>query len=301
LLSTEESYQYSQRLTRAAAKNFYYTFHFLPPERRRSIFAVYAFSRRADDAVDSVEEENTSPEKARRDLSYLRRFLGDDPPPDPLVPALRDTIQRFSISSKPFEELLAGMEMDLTKKSYQTFDELYLYCYRAASVVGIVCMEIFGYEKDAAVGELTAKLGIAMQLTNILRDVEEDLQRGRVYLPAEDLLRFDYTKEDLTRGIVDDRFRALMTFQVARAREYFRAAEPIFPLIRAESRYCPVLLMRFYSRILDLIERQGYDVLHRRPKLPWHEKIRLAGATWLQARAARRLTSRRTSQNSQDA
>ena len=297
MLSTEESYHYAQRLTRAAAKNFYYTFRFLPPVRRRSIFAVYAFSRRADNAVDAVEEGKSSAEKARQDLNYLRRLLGDDPPPDPLVPALRDTVGRFSISSEPFAELLAGMEMDLVKKSYQTFDELYLYCYRAAAVVGLVCIEIFGYEENAAVGDLAVKLGIAMQLTNILRDVEEDLGRGRIYLPAEDFLRFDYSKEDLTRGVADDRFRALMTFEVARAREYFKAAEPLYPLIRTESRYCPVLLMRFYSRLLDLIERQNYDVLHRRPRLPWHEKFRLAGTTWLQARAARKLTSKRMSPN----
>jgi phytoene synthase len=297
LLTTEESYHYAQKLTRAAAKNFYHTFRFLPPERRRSIFAVYAFSRRADDAVDAVEEETSSAEKARQDLGHLRRFLGDDPPQDPLVPALRDTIQRFSISSEPFEELLAGMEMDLVNKSYDTFEELYLYCYRAAAVVGLVCIQIFGYEENTAVSDLAIKLGIAMQLTNILRDVQEDLRRGRIYIPAEDLLRFDYSKEDLARGVADDRFRALMTFEVARAREYFHAAEPLYPLILPESRYCPVLLMRFYSRILDLIERQDYDVLHRRPRLPWHEKFRLAGATWLQARAARRLTSKKMSRN----
>jgi len=286
-LSTEESYAYAQRLTRAAAKNFYYTFWFLPPERRRSIFAVYAFSRRADDAVDSTEDGRVSEDAARSALNHLRGLLDPEPPDDPLAPALRDTIERFSLAVGPFAELLAGMEMDLVKTRYATFDDVYLYCYRAAAVVGLVCIEIFGHEDDPAVRDLAVKLGIAMQLTNILRDVKEDAARGRIYVPEEDLRRFHYSADDLSRGIVDQRFRSLLRFQVDRARGYFHAAEPLYSLILPESRYCPVLLMRFYSRILDRIELQDYDVLRRRPRLPWHEKLRLAGATWLEARRVR--------------
>ncbi len=311
MISLADSYAYAKRLTRAQATTFYYTFWFLPPERRRSIFAVYAFSRRADDAVDAVEERGTTEAKARSDLAYLRKLLDGSPPDDPLVPALRDTVDRFRIPREPFEELLLGMEMDLVKKSYRTFEELHAYCYRAASVVGLICVEIFGHNghnghdahdrRDAhdayggaEVREPAIDLGIAMQLTNILRDVKEDLARGRVYLPEEDMARFAYTANDLRSGIVDDRFRSLMAFEVERARGYFRSAERLFPCVLPESRYCPVLLQRFYSRILDRIERQGYDVLRRRARLGWGEKVGLAARTW---REARREQSRKTAGN----
>jgi phytoene synthase len=208
-------------------------------------------------------------------------------------------MERFSIDRGAFEEVLLGMEMDLVKKRYQTFADLWLYCYRAASAVGLICLEIFGHEGPAA-REPAVDLGIAMQLTNILRDVAEDRDRGRIYLPREDMEKFGYAEEDLLRGVADDRFRALMRFEVERARGYFASAERLFPLVHRESRYCPVLLKRFYARILERIERQGYDVLSRRPSLPWHEKLRIAGSTWFEARAARRsrgldsVTSRRT-------
>ena len=286
----EASYAYAQKLTRSRATSFYYTFWFLPPERRRSIFAVYAFSRRADDAVDAVEQNGartagTRTADAQAALDRMRALLGPSPPEDPLVPALRDTIDRFSIPLEPFEELLRGMEMDLEKTTYDTFEELHAYCYRAASVIGLICMEIFGYS-DPAARAPAIDLGLAMQLTNILRDVAEDLERGRIYLPREDLARFRYSVQDLRSGTVDDRFRALMAFQVNRARGYFRASEPLYPMVLPESRYCPILLQRFYSRILDAIEDQGYDVLTRRPSLKWHEKLFLAGKTWLEARRA---------------
>jgi phytoene synthase len=286
MLSIEASYLYAQRLTKARAKNFYYAFRFLSPERRRSIFSVYAFSRRADDTVDAVEEGTAQPEEARRGLEALRGLLGGPPPDDPLTPALRDTIEKYRIPLRPFQELLAGMEMDLVKKSYETFDELYLYCYRVASVVGLISLEIFGHSGHE-VEEPAVKLGIAMQLTNILRDVAEDLQRGRRYIPREEMERFSYGDEDLRRRIVDDRFRALMRFEVDRARRFFREAEPLFPQVIPESRYCPVLLKRFYSRILDRIERGGYDVFSTRPRLSTAEKLLLAGRLWLESRRRR--------------
>jgi len=286
MLTTLESYRYAEKVTRARAKNFYYTFWFLPPERRKSIFAVYTFSRRADDAVDSVGAGESDGERARAELDFLRSFLGPTPPEDPLVPALKDTLERFSIPRAPFDQLLLGMETDLVKKSYDTFDQLFDYCYRAAAVIGLISIEIFGYESPKA-PELAVKLGVAMQLTNILRDVAEDRARGRIYLPREDMDRFGYGPSDLLDGAVDERFRSLMRFQVERARRFFKEAEPLFPLIQADSRYCPILLMRFYSRILERIEAQRYDVLHRRPSLSWHEKLRIACSTWLEARRAR--------------
>ncbi|MEM7230799.1 MAG: phytoene/squalene synthase family protein [Planctomycetota bacterium] len=286
MLSLEDSYAYAEKVARKEAKNFYYTFLFLPPEKRRSLYAVYTYSRRVDDAVDSVEELGTSPEKAAADLAFLERLLDPDPPEDPLSPALSDSLARFSIPREHFDELIAGMRMDLDQKRYETFDDLYRYCYRAASVVGLICIEVFGYDGDEA-EKPAEELGIAMQLTNIIRDVAEDLDRGRIYLPQEDLRRFEVSEDNLQKRVVDQRFRDLIRFQLERARDYFERAEALFPMVHAESRYCPVLLKRFYSRILDRIEKRNYDVLSRRPRLPLYEKLRLAAGTWLESRKNR--------------
>ncbi len=280
MVSLSESYDYARRLTRARAKNFYYAFLLLPRERRRSIYAVYAFSRRADDAVDSVEQEGASEDQARGRLDALRRLLEGGPSEDPLAPALRDTVERYGIPRERFEDLLVGMEMDLERKEYETFDELYRYCYHVASVVGLISIEIFGHSGPEAYAP-AEKLGIAMQLTNILRDVAEDLDRGRRYLPREDLERFGYCAEELRSRVADRRFRDLVKFEVGRARRYFEEARSLYPLIPRESRYCPALLARLYCRILDLIERQDYDVLSRRPSLPVSAKLCITARTWL--------------------
>lgn len=289
MLSVSDSYRYAGALTRKRARNFYYTFWFLPPERRRSIFAVYAFSRRADDAVDAVEEAGASEPEARRALDELRVLLEEPVGDDPLAPALRDTIQRYHIPREPFDELLLGMEMDLVKKTYADFDELSLYCYRAASVVGLISMEIFGHTGSDA-REPAIKLGLAMQLTNIIRDVAEDQARGRCYLPEEDLERFGYTREELGRRVVNQAFRDLMRFQVERARRCFDEARPLFQRILPESRYCPVLLKKFYERILEHVEESGYDVLTRRPSLSLFEKLRLVAGVWRESRGSGRST-----------
>jgi phytoene synthase len=285
----EASYTYAARISRAQAKNFYYTFRFLPPPRRRSIFAVYAYSRRLDDAVDSAVAANRTRgglEAARERLAYLQSFLSAAPPEDPLVPALADTIYRYEIPVHWFEELIRGMHMDLEISRYRTFEELRLYCFRAASAVGLICLEIFGHQGESA-RRPAEDLGIAMQLTNIIRDVTEDLSRGRIYLPLEDLERFGCSEADLGRTRATAPLRALIRFEVDRAREYFRRAEALFPLVLPQSRYCPVLLKRLYSRLLDRIEGRGYDVFRRRPRLSLFEKLGLAASTWLEARRSR--------------
>ena len=179
------------------------------------------------------------------------------------------------------------MEMDLEKQRYGTFDELYEYCYRAASAVGLICIEIFGY-REAAARKHAEELGIAMQLTNILRDIREDMMRGRIYLPGEDLDRFGYSEAELSRSELTPAFRDLMKFQVTRAKDYFQRAEALFPLIDAEARYCPLLLKQLYSKILDKIERQGYDVFSRRPSLSRFQKICMLLKAGKEARKARR-------------
>ena len=289
-----KSYSHAREVTRREAKNFYYAFRLLDPARRNAIYAVYAFSRRADDAVDSVQEKNASEEEARSKLDGLSRLLRGEAPEDPLSPALLDTIERFKIPVEHFSELLLGMEMDLEKKRYETFDELYTYCFRAASAVGVICIEIFGYSEDAeAAHQHAEELGIAMQLTNILRDVREDMTLGRIYLPGEDLARFNYSEAELSRYEFTPAFRDLMKFQVERARDYFQRSEALFPLIDTQTRYCPVLLKRLYSKILDRIESQGYDVFSRRPALSRLQKLCMLMTAARDARKARRAASKK--------
>ena len=289
-----KSYSHAREVTRREAKNFYYAFRLLDPARRNAIYAVYAFSRRADDAVDSVQEKNASEEEARSKLDGLSRLLRGEAPEDPLSPALLDTIERFKIPVEHFSELLLGMEMDLEKKRYETFDELYTYCFRAASAVGLICIEIFGYSEDAeAAHQHAEELGIAMQLTNILRDVREDMTLGRIYLPGEDLARFNYSEAELSRYEFTPAFRDLMEFQVERARDYFQRSEALFPLIDTQTRYCPVLLKRLYSKILDRIESQGYDVFSRRPALSRLQKLCMLMTAARDARKARRAASKK--------
>ncbi len=285
LMPLEESYRYCAALTRAAARNFYYTFWLLPAEKRRGIFAVYTFSRRADDVVDAAAAKQ-DPATCEEGLSYMRSLLGASPPDDdPLAPALRDTLQRYRIPIEPFHDLIEGMKMDLYRTRYRTFDELRLYCYRAASTIGLICIEIFGHDGSGeAVKRPAIDLGIAMQLTNIIRDVGEDLSRGRVYLPQEELERFGVTEAMLERGEVTEPVKALLAFQIERARDYFTRAEAIFPHLHFSARLCPVLLKRFYSELLEKVEAAGYDVFHRRPRLSALRKIYLAGSVWLRSR-----------------
>ncbi len=278
-VSLEESYRHAERLTRSKARNFSYSFWFLTLERRRAISAVYAFSRRLDDCVDRAMDGSVDPREARQGLEGLRALLAS-PGGDPLGPALEDTIRRFRIPLEPFHDLIAGMEMDLERHRYATFVDLRLYCYRVASTVGLICIEIFGNDGPAS-REPAVDLGIAMQLVNVLRDIPEDLRRGRIYLPEEDLIRFGYSEEDLGRGVVNGPFRDLMAFEAARAREHFSRAAALLPHLRPESRRCPALLASFYCAILDRIERAGYDVFRRRPRLPVARKLSLAAGQLL--------------------
>ena len=277
VLSLEESYRHVARLTRSQARNFSYSFWFLDLERRRGISAIYAYSRRLDDCVDAAIGGALDPAAAHKQLEALRGLL-EDPRADPLGPALADTIRRFRIPHQHFHDLIAGMEMDLERRRYPTFEDLRLYCYRVASTVGLICIEIFGNDGPAS-REPAIDLGIAMQLVNVLRDIPEDFARGRVYLPQEDLARFGYSEEDLARGVVNGPFRDLMAFEAARARAHFTRAAALLPHLRPASRKCPALLARFYTAILERIERAGYDVYSRRPRLPLAKKLALAAGT----------------------
>ena len=182
------------------------------------------------------------------------------------------------------------MESDLTATRYQNFEELRTYCYHVASAVGLICIEIFGYT-DPRAREYAVDLGLAMQLTNIVRDVEEDLRRDRVYLPQEDLERFGYSEERLFAGEIDDSFRQLMRFQVERARSYFRSGLRLLPLLSPRARPCPAVMARMYMRILDRAEAAGFNVLNARPSLSKREKLFVMAQAWMQTLLPARLFS----------
>ena len=267
------AYDHCKRVTRAEAKNFYYAFRTLPAKKRRAIHAAYAFCRLCDDIADG----DLPVDEKRRLLEDTRGRLGSDS--HPVFRALRDTIDSFDIPVRHLHEIIDGVEMDLTRTRYATFEELEVYCYRVASAVGLVCIEIFGYT-DERTKEYAVDMGLAMQLTNIVRDVREDSLRERIYVPLDELERFGYTEQELEQGVVNEPFRHLMGYQTARAREYFERGSRIVPLLSADSRACLALLHGVYSRILDRIEDAGFDVYSGRVGLPTHVKLLLLARLW---------------------
>ena len=271
------AYDHCRRVTRTEAKNFYYAFRTLPAKKRRAIYAAYAFCRLCDDIADG---DLPLDEKSRL-LEETRGRLSSDTNADrhPVFRALRDTIDSFDIPVRYFHEVIQGVEMDLTRTRYGTFEELRVYCYRVASAVGLVCIEIFGYTDERA-KEYAVDLGLAMQLTNILRDVREDACRGRIYVPLDELEEFGYAEQDLEQGVMNEPFRQLMRYQAARAREHFERGRRILPLLSADSRACLALLHGVYSAILDRIEASGFDVYSRRAGLTTREKLFLLARFW---------------------
>lgn len=267
------AYRRCQAETRAKAKNFYWAFITLPRAKRAAIYAIYALLRRWDDIVDSdlLPEEKLQMLKAQREV--IRSICDEEtPPPDPLLLAVSDAISRYRIPRRYFEDVLAGLELDLRKRRYRTFDELREYCYGVAGAVGLISLEIFGYH-DSKAQEHAVDLGIAMQLVNILRDIKEDLGRDRVYLPQEELRLFGYSETELQRGVVNDHFKELIGFEAARAREYFARGRKLLDHLPHRSRPCPAVLAGLYKRLLDRIEARGYDVFTGRISLSLREKL----------------------------
>ena len=275
----EAAYEACRTITRREAKNFYYAFLTLPVAKRRAIYAAYAFCRHCDDSVD----EETSTDAKLKALAELQSNLDatySGKADSPVFLALADVANRHDIPQDYFREVILGVESDLVKDRFQNFDELREYCYRVASVVGLICLQIFGYENDDA-KEYAVDLGLAMQLTNIIRDVREDLDMGRVYLPQDEMERFGYSEDDLRNGVRNPAFLDLMKFQSERAREYFDRGFKLLPYLSRRSRACPAVLGALYSRVLDRIEASDYDVLDSRVSLSKAEKIRITAQTWI--------------------
>lgn len=275
------AYDHCAHVTRDAQTNFALAFAMLPRESRRGIRVFYAFSRLLDDAVD---EGGTVPERQAR-LAGLRAELDAayaGSATHPVFVALADTARRFKIDRAHLDELVVGVGMDLDTRRYATFEDFRLYCYRVASVVGLVCLRLFGCEDPAADGP-AADLGLAMQFTNIARDVGEDFERDRIYIPQAELERFGVTEAAIAAKHVNAPFLALMRFQVERAREYFARGRALLPMLPRRSRVCPAVLAGGYEAILTRIERRGYDVLHGRTNISQATKLRIALGAWLRA------------------
>ena len=269
----ELAYSHCRRVAKENARNFYYTFLPLPADKRRAIYAVYAYCRLCDDIADG----DLPIEDKYRGFAEVRRNLQGGSPSDehaPMYRALHDAARRFRIPYTLFDEILQGVEMDMTKNRFADFDELREYCYKVASVVGLVCIKIFGYTASEA-EEYAVDMGIALQLTNILRDVKEDAERDRIYIPQDEMARFGYTEPELMSGALTDEFRALMAHQTARARRYYDSAARLFPLISPDARACPELMHATYGGILERIEQSGYNVFERRIGLSKPEKLML--------------------------
>ncbi|MDW8395691.1 MAG: squalene/phytoene synthase family protein [Anaerolineae bacterium] len=272
------AYALCDEITRDHSKSFYFSTAFLPAQKRRAIRALYAFCRTTDDMVDVLMRGEA---ETRHHLDTWRRAsrLRSEEQENPVLAAWTAIRDAYRVPQQYVEELIDGCEMDLTIRRYETWSALRRYCYCVASTVGLISMCIIGLVDDSPERLEQSKaaaieLGVALQLTNILRDVGEDLQRGRIYLPQEDMRRFGYTEEDLAAGVIDDRFRALMRFEIARARELYARSLPAIAALKPDGRLAVAAAAMLYRDILDKIEENDYDVFTRRAHLTFAGKLR---------------------------
>jgi len=276
-LQLRAAYSVCRHIARSAAKNFYYGFLVLPSDKRDALCAVYAFMRRADDISDDpslpVEQRR---QKLKEWIGWLSLVLEGVKTDDPVLLALADSQKRFNIPLDLLEKLVQGTAMDVTpdegQLQYDTFDQLYDYCYHVASVVGLVCIRIFGY-RDPRAEKLAERTGVAFQLTNIIRDVKEDSQLGRVYIPREDLKAFDVDPAVLANGSAAAAMRPVLAFEAQRARDYYCSADELMPLIDEDSQPALWTLVEIYRRLLERITQRDFDVFSERVRLSTAEKL----------------------------
>lgn len=287
------SYEACRRLNVAHGKTYYLATLLLPPAKRPYVHALYGFARYADEIVDDLTSTLREQEKADLLAAWGDGFLADvrkGHSDDPIGRAVVDTVLRWDIAVKHFEAFLTSMTMDLTVREYATYDDLYMYVYGSAAVIGLQMVPILGPLSPDAF-EPAKDLGVAFQLANFVRDVGEDLDRGRVYLPMDELARFDLTREDLERRVVDDRVRALLRFQVARVRRLEATARPGIDLLEPSSRPCIDAARVLYCGIVDEVERIDYAVFDRRARVSRRRRLAVAAPAWARAARARRSMS----------
>ena len=273
----EQAYAHSKTITAIHSKSFYLASQLLPKDKRRAARALYAFCRTADDLVDNANDNDVE-----TSLNNWRRSVFSVHPPahDLVAVAWADTRARYEIPQGYGEQLLAGVSRDLMQTRYQAFDDLVTYAYGVASTVGLMSMHIIGFSDSKAV-PYAIKLGVALQITNILRDVAEDWQRGRVYLPQEEMNFFGITEDDLDKGVVTDRWQTFMKFQIERTRQLYQEAWPGIALLDKDGRFAIAAAVELYQDILDDIERHDYDVFSRRAHVSkWGKLRKLPGIWW---------------------
>lgn len=286
------AYTHCRGVTQRSSKTFYWGSLFLPPPKRHAVWVIYAFCRVVDDIVDELDlpgsprighlSGSVSP---GRELDHWREALtrlyqrGYADPSDQIQFAWSEMLKSYDVPLEPALELLQGVAMDLTINRYDSFEELYLYCYRVAGTVGLLTSPIFGFNDQAAL-EHAVDLGIALQLTNILRDVGEDSARNRIYLPQKELQRFEYSEADLFEGVINDSFRELVRFQMERAEEYYLRAQPGISLLSSDCRVAIRLSSALYRGILDRIRLNNYNVFTKRASVPLKNKLAAASQYW---------------------
>lgn len=285
LPSLEDAYEECRQETAQWAKTFYLGTLLMPPAKRRAIWAIYVWCRRTDELMDSAEAQARPLDElqARLDAWEERtRAMFDGHVVDGLDLVMRDTLDRYPQPLQPYLDMIEGQRMDLRQHRYSTFEELELYCYRVAGTVGLMTQEVMGLDQAYTSApwsdvpdpsQAAVALGIANQLTNILRDVGEDRGRGRIYLPLDELARFGVSEDQLMAGVVDDNWRALMAFQLQRARDWFARSEAGVRWLAADARWPVWASLRLYRGILDVIEQHGYDVFNRRAFVPMAGKL----------------------------
>jgi phytoene synthase len=270
-------------IAKTSRSSFYYAFNLLPEEKRDAMNTVYAFCRKTDDIIDEGNEsDELKYDKLHKWRVELEKaFVGHSD--YTLLNKLGRTIHKFNIPYEPFFELLKGMEMDLQNNRYLTFDDLRLYCYRVASTVGLMCIEIFGYKHKSA-KEFAINLGIALQLTNILRDIKKDSLKGRIYLPQEDLQKFSYGEEDIFNQKYDDRFTALMKYEVERAEKFFDIATENLNLDDKKAMFAARAMQHIYKRLLEKIIEAEYNIYKKNIRVNSFEKVGISLGVWAKYR-----------------
>ena len=277
MITIDASYRHAATIARRSASNFWFSFLLLPREKRRAMNALYAFLRRTDDLGDNDQPVETR----RREISEWRAALAkavDHDFVDPVLPSLIDTVEKYDIPISLLDEAIDGVESDLEPARYETYEELEHYCYQVASTVGLACVRIWGYTSDAAFKPAKA-CGIAFQLTNILRDVAEDARAGRVYLPAEDLHRFDLDAGDLLDGKIDERFTRLLEFEIKRAEDAYEQAAELLDYLTRDGRRVFAAMLATYRGLLEEVRGRGHKMYDHRVRLPWWRKLKIAAAS----------------------
>lgn len=282
LASVEESYELCRQVTAKFSKTFYLGTLLMPEAKRRAIWAIYVWCRRTDELVDGPQAQFTTEDTLDRWEAQLESVFAGHPQEDADV-AMVDTLSQFDLDIQPFRDMVAGQRMDLYRDRYETFESLELYCYRVAGTVGLMSTTVMGIDPQQGTAPwqqepldptpAAVALGIANQLTNILRDVGEDARRGRIYLPLEDLETFGYSEADLIAEVVDERWRGLMQFQIQRARQFYQESEAGIRLLTPDARWPVWSALMLYRKILDVIEENNYDVFSQRAYVPKHRKL----------------------------